>query len=86
MWRNTEAREFIDWQWRTTPPCPLPEELCLKASLQPEWLGGRRVARPGKGRLDAAREARERDACFDRFEDDGQVYGLMTGLREARSC
>jgi len=39
-----------------------------------------------KSRPETARLARERYACFDRFGEDSQVYGLMTGLRGAEGC
>jgi erythromycin esterase-like protein len=35
---------------------------------------------------EAARRAAERYACFDHYGDDTQVYGIMTGLRLAKSC
>jgi erythromycin esterase-like protein len=37
-------------------------------------------------RPEVAPLARERYACFDRFGDDSQVYGMMTGLRGAEGC
>jgi erythromycin esterase-like protein len=88
MWRNTDVVDFVDWQ-RAHNDSQLPERrtgfygldlYSLHASMQAvlEYLA--------KVDPEAARQARERYGCFDRFGDDSQLYGLMTGLRGIEGC
>jgi erythromycin esterase-like protein len=89
MWRNTDVVDFVDWlrAWNDDLAAGVPRTgfygldlYSLNTSMAAvlEYLD----------RVDpvAAERARERYACFDRFENDSQVYGMMTGLRAARSC
>ena len=88
MWRNTEVVKFVEWLRARNDTRPAPAKAgfygldlyslhtSVKAVLR--YLD---KADPG-----AAKRARERYACFDRFGDDTQVYGFMTGLNLSKSC
>ncbi|KWT96745.1 MULTISPECIES: erythromycin esterase family protein [unclassified Variovorax] len=88
MWRNTDVVDFLDWQRRSNDALPEASRSgfygtdldSLNSSIDAvlQYLE--------KTRPETARLARERYACFDRFGDDSQVYGLMTGLRGAEGC
>jgi len=88
MWRNTEVAEFLTWQRRFNDRLPEGARsgfygmdlYSLHASMEAvlEYLDKRHP--------EAAKLARERYACFDRFGDDSQMYGLMTGVRGAEGC
>jgi erythromycin esterase-like protein len=88
MWRNTEVVEFLDWQraFNTTRPQARRtgfygmDLYSLHASI------GAVLSYLDKTDPPAARRARDRYACFDRFGDDSQVYGLMAGLGSAEGC
>lgn len=89
MWRNSDVVNFVEWlrDWNDGLP-HLTHKVgfygldlySLHASLQAvlDYLD----------RVDpaAAARARERYGCFDRYGDDSQHYGVMTGLRGAPSC
>jgi erythromycin esterase-like protein len=88
MWRNTDVVDFVDWQ-RAHNDGQLPQRrtgfygldlYSLHASME-AVLGYLEKVDP-----EAARQARERYGCFDRFGDDSQLYGLMTGLRGIEGC
>lgn len=89
MWRNTDVVNFIDWlrDWNAGPTGGGRQVgfygldlYSLNASMAAvlHYLG----------RVDpaAAARARERYACFDRYGEDSQAYGVMTGLRGGASC
>src|SRR5215207_3973558 len=88
MWRNTDVLDFVTWQRAFNDRLPEASRTgfygmdlySLHASIEAvlEYLE--------KSHPEAARLARERYACFDRFGDDSQVYGLMTGVRGAEGC
>ena len=88
MWRNTDVVDFIDWQRGFNAGRPPDERsgfygmdlYSLHASME-AVLGYLDRTDP-----EAARQARERYSCFDRFGDDSQTYGLMAGLRGAADC
>ena len=88
MWRNTDVVDFIDWQRGFNAGRPPDERsgfygmdlYSLQASME-AVLGYLDRIDP-----EAARQARERYGCFDRFGDDSQTYGLMAGLRGAADC
>jgi erythromycin esterase-like protein len=88
MWRNTEVLEFLEWQRAFNKPRPEAgrtgfygmDLYSLHASIE-AVLGYLDKTDPP-----AARRARDRYACFDRFGDDSQVYGLMAGLGSAEGC
>ena len=88
MWRNTDVVDFLDWQRSFNDALPEASRsgfygmdlYSLHSSVEAvlQYLE--------KTRPETARLARERYACFDRFGEDSQVYGLMTGLRGAEGC
>jgi erythromycin esterase-like protein len=89
MWRNTVVRDFVEW-------------LCQhNAALRPggRQLGfygldlyslytsiEAVIAYLDKVDPDAARQAREAYACFERFGEDSQAYGWATSYSLAESC
>src|SRR5208337_1004909 len=88
MWRNTEVVKFVEWLRARNDTRPAPAKAGFYGldlySLHTSMKAVLRYldkADPG-----AARRARERYACFDRFGDDTQVYGFMTGLNLSKSC
>ena len=88
MWRNTDVADFVDWQRARNEALPAGQKTGFYG-LDLYSLNGSMEAvlrHVGKKDADLARRARERYACFDRFGDDSQVYGLMTGLRGVESC
>jgi erythromycin esterase-like protein len=88
MWRNTVVTEFIDWLRDFNDTRAVDERAgfygldlyslhgSMSAVLQ--YLNGVDPA--------AARRARDRYACFDQFDTDNQVYGLMAGLGTTSHC
>jgi erythromycin esterase-like protein len=88
MWRNTVVTEFVDWLRDFNDTRSADERAgfygldlySLHASMSAvlQYLHG---VDPS-----VARRARERYACFDQFDTDSQVYGLMTGLGTSKSC
>lgn len=89
MWRNTDVVDFVDWlrAWNDELPAGRRKAgfygldlYSLHASMQ-AVLHYLDQADPA-----AARRARDRYGCFDRYGDDSQVYGMMTGLRSSPSC
>jgi len=88
MWRNTDVVNFIDWQrahndgqstGRKTGFYGL--DLYSLHSSMAAVLQHLDKSDPG-----AARWVRDRYACFDRFGDDSQIYGLLTGMRGVEDC
>ena len=88
MWRNTVVAAFVDWLHGHNARLPAAEQCgfygldlySLHASIAAV------LAQLDRSDPAAARRARERYGCFDRFGPDSQVYGLMTGLRGADDC
>jgi erythromycin esterase-like protein len=88
MWRNTDVVDFLDWQRDFNKARRASERIgfygldlySMNASMEAvlDYLD---QADPA-----AAQRARERYACFDRFDERTQVYGLMAGLGTAESC
>ena len=88
MWRNTDVVDFVEWQRAFNDARP-PHQRTGFYGLDLYSLMASMEAVLGyfdRTDADAARRARERYACFDRFGDDSQVYGLMTGLGSSPSC
>lgn len=89
MWRNSDVVNFVDWlrDWNDEA-APGTHKVgfygldlySLHTSMQ-AVLHYLDRADPA-----AAARARERYACFDRYGDDSQHYGFMTGLKAAPSC
>src|SRR5205807_3188840 len=89
MWRNADVVEFLDWLREHNDSLPLNaartgfyglDLYSLHASMDAVLSYLDRVD-PA-----AARQARERYACFDHFNEDAQVYGFATGTGLAPSC
>ncbi len=89
MWRNNDVVDFIDWQRARNnhlPPGAIKSGFygldlySLHASMEAvlNYLE--------KNDPDAARRARERYGCFDRYGDDSQIYGMMTSVGASPSC
>lgn len=87
MWRNADVLDFVGWLRSHNESCPDAmtgfyglDLYSLHASMAAvlEYL---EVVDP-----DAARVARDRYACFDRFGADPVAYGRATTMRLAASC
>ena len=89
MWRNTEVAEFLEWLRAHNDALPPNaaktgfyglDLYSLHASMKAVLRYLEKVD------PEAARQARERYACFDHFGEDTQVYGFVTGTGLAKSC
>ena len=89
MWRNTVVVDFIEWLQDYNDALPPGaakvgfyglDLYSLHASMKAVLRYLEKVA------PEAAKQARERYACFDQFGEDTQVYGFMTKLKLAKSC
>jgi erythromycin esterase-like protein/predicted phosphoribosyltransferase len=89
MWRNTDVVEFLEWlrAYNDAFPADAPKVgfygldlYSLRASMKAVLQYLEKID-PA-----AARRARERYACFDRFEDETQSYGFLAGSGIAKSC
>ena len=88
MWRNEDVASFVEWQRAFNDAGPPQGKTgfygldlySLHASIEAVLDYFDRTD------PEAARSARERYGCFDRFGDGGQVYGLMAGLGDTPSC
>ncbi|MFZ5562319.1 MAG: erythromycin esterase family protein [Pseudomonadota bacterium] len=89
MWRNTDVVEFVEWlrEWNGARGAGAPGAGFYGLDLY-SLHASREAVLQYLDRVDpeAARQARERYACFDRYGDDSQAYGMMAGLDHARSC
>ena len=89
MWRNTVLIEFIEWLrvHNDAVPPGSPKVGFYGLDLYSLHASMRAVLRYiEKVDPEAAARARERYACFDRFGEDVQNYGLMTRLNLSDSC
>ncbi len=89
MWRNTVVVEFVEWLRAHNDALPPGaakvgfyglDLYSLHASMKAVLRYLEKVD------PEAAKQARERYACFDRFGDEPQVYGFMTRLNLSKSC
>ncbi len=86
MWRNTDVLGFVDWLRQhnrgVQHGCGFYglDLYSLQASIDAVLHYLDRVD------PEAARRARERYGCFDRYGDDARGYGYATGLRLADGC
>ncbi|MBT2334904.1 erythromycin esterase family protein [Variovorax paradoxus] len=88
MWRNEDVTSFVEWQRAFNDAGPAQGKTgfygldlySLHASIEAV------LAYFDRTDPEAARSARERYGCFDRFGDGGQIYGLMAGLDNTPSC
>jgi erythromycin esterase-like protein len=89
MWRNTDVAEFLDWMRERNDALP---EGASKAGFYGLDLYSLRASMESVLRYleqvdpAAARQARERYACFDHFGEDTQVYGFATSMGLSKSC
>jgi erythromycin esterase-like protein len=86
MWRNTVVADFVDWLRAHN------EELDVKAGFYGMDLYSLRRSMAAvvefldKADPEAAKHARERYGCFDRFGPDDQVYGFLAASGATPSC
>jgi erythromycin esterase-like protein len=89
MWRNTDVVEFLDWLRAYNDAL---EPGAAKAGFYGLDLYSLHSSMDAVLRFlqvvdpKAAKQARERYSCFDRFGEDTQVYGFLTGSGVTRSC
>jgi erythromycin esterase-like protein len=88
MWRNTDVVNFIDWQRAHNNSQPAGRQTGFYGldlySLHSSMAAV--LQHLDQHDPDAARWVRDRYACFDRFGDDSQIYGLLTGMRGVEGC
>jgi erythromycin esterase-like protein/predicted phosphoribosyltransferase len=88
MWRNTDVVDFVSWLRAHNDTQPAERRVgfygidlySLRASMEAV------LAYLSKVDPDAARRARLRYACFDRFEDEPQAYGYATAHGLTPGC
>lgn len=88
MWRNADVLEFVEWLRERNAPLPADRRVgfygldlySLHASMAAviDYLE--------KIDAEAARRARERYACFDRFGESAQAYGYGAAFGAGPSC
>jgi erythromycin esterase-like protein len=86
MWRNTVVADFVDWLRAHN------EDLGVKAGFYGMDLYSLRSSMAAvlefldRADPEAAKHARERYRCFDRFGPDDQVYGFLAASGATPSC
>jgi erythromycin esterase-like protein/predicted phosphoribosyltransferase len=89
MWRNTEVVEFVEWLRARNDTSSSEDQkvgfygldlYSLRASMKAVLQFLEKVD------PEAAKRARDRYACFDRFGEDAQVYGLIAASGATASC
>jgi erythromycin esterase-like protein/predicted phosphoribosyltransferase len=89
MWRNTVVVDFIEWLRAHNEALrpDLPKIRVYGLDLYSLHASMKAVMRYlDKVDPAAAQKARERYACFDRYGEDTQTYGLMTRLQLSKTC
>ncbi len=88
MWRNADVVDFIDWLRAHNDGQPADRRVGFYGLDLYSLHGSMNAVLRYLESADpaAARRARERYACFDRFGEDSQVYGLLTGLQGLEDC
>ena len=88
MWRNTQVLDFIDWLRAFNDTRPVSARVGFYGLDLYSMHTSMAAVSQYLERTDpaAARRARERYACFDRFGDDARVYGLLAGVAADVSC
>ncbi len=89
MWRNRDVEGFVTWlrAYNDSRPEGAPPAGFYGLDLYSLYRSRDAVLRylekvdPG-----AARNARHRYSCFDRFGEDEEAYGRATGFRVSQSC
>ncbi len=89
MWRNRDMLEFVSWlrAYNESAPEPSAQIGLYGLDLYSLYASIEAVVRY-LDQMDppAARRARRRYACFGRFPQDGQAYGLATAFGAAETC
>jgi len=86
MWRNTVVADFVDWLRAHN------EDLGVQAGFYGMDLYSLRSSMAAvlefldKADAEAAKHARERYRCFERFGPDDQVYGFLAASGATPSC
>lgn len=89
MWRNTDVVEFVEWLRAHNDALP---QDAAKVGFYGLDLYSLRASMKAVLRFlekvdpEAAKRARGRYACFDQFDEDTQVYGLVTRTGIAEPC
>jgi erythromycin esterase-like protein len=89
MWRNTAVRDFVEWLRARNASRPPQERRAgfYGLDLYSLYSSIEAVLRYlEKTDPEAARDARERYACFEHFGADSQAYGYAAGLGLHDSC
>ena len=89
MWRNTAVRDFIAWlrEWNRRQTSPEQRAGFYGMDLYSVYRSRDEVIRYlDKTDPEAARRARERYSCFDRFGEDPQAYGYAVSYGAALAC
>jgi len=88
MWRNTVVLEFVEWLRRYNERSALPGSFYGLDLYSLHGSIGAVLRYLDDADPDAARRARKRFGCFDRFraDQDGQSYGYVTALGQAEPC
>ncbi len=88
LWRNTEMAAFVEWLHRHNATQPEGSRVGVYGIDLYSLHASMKAVLAYLDAIDpaAAAKARDRYACFDRFGDDSQVYGFMTGMALAPSC
>jgi erythromycin esterase-like protein len=88
MWRNTDVASFVEWlRGHNAQAGPSRHVGCYGLDLYSMFTSIAEVLRYLEG-VDpaAARQARERYACFDTYAEDSEHYGYTARLDLAASC
>ncbi len=88
MWRNTDVLELVHWMRRHNDALPPVARVGFYGlDLYSLYTSIDEVLRY-LDQVDAAaaREARERYACFDHYGEDSQAYGMAAGIGLSESC
>jgi erythromycin esterase-like protein len=89
MWRNTDVVAFVEWLRTYNDALPQGAATCGFYGLDLYSLhASMKVVIAYLQKVDprAAACARDRYACFDRFGENAEVYGMITGTGMAKSC
>jgi erythromycin esterase-like protein len=89
MWRNADVLDFVGWLRAHNDALPAGAPKVGFYGIDLYSLHGSIeavLAYLDKVNPEAARQARQRYACFEQFGDDPQGYGYATGFGAAESC
>ena len=88
MWRNTVVAEFVDWLRRHNATLAPAARVGFYGLDLYSMFTSIQAVLAHLDRVDpaAARRARDRYACFDRFAEDSQAYGYATRFDLDASC